>query len=192
MFNTTLFSFLPNTAQIQFFTKLDWKIKKLTLCAAATVGTSSAEPRHLPVNKSNSAYIFSFFFEGTKSLSAILNLQPGIEIHIQLFRRIKLRPFSFLPAFRRRTPMRWKFWHLALLSSNDKTADQSKINSVMSLVEKSVEGQNFHRVVVRWCDGKPRNKVKNGLGLILLVLYDEAKWLISSSESFDVESFKHR
>ena len=62
----------------------------------------------------------------------------------------------------------------------------------MSLVEKSVEGQNFHRVVVRWCDGKPRNKVKNGLGLILLVLYDEAKWLISSSESFDVESFKHR
>ena len=95
MFNTTLFSFLPNTAQIQFFTKLDWKIKKLTLCAAATVGTSSAAPRHLPVNKSNSAYIFSFFFEGTKSLSAILNLQPGIEIHMQLFRRIKPRPFFF-------------------------------------------------------------------------------------------------
>ena len=52
--------FLPNTAQIQFFTKLDWKIKKLTLCAAATVGTSSAAPRHLPVNKSNSAYFFFF------------------------------------------------------------------------------------------------------------------------------------
>ena len=58
-------------------------------------------PRHATFRSTRATVrIFSFFFfEGTKSLSAILNLQPGIEIHTQLFRRIKLRPFSTLIIF---------------------------------------------------------------------------------------------
>ena len=45
-----------------------------------------------------------------------------------------------------------------LTSTNHKKADRSKFDAVISLVERSAEGQNFH------CTGVQR-KTLNGLGL---------------------------
>ena len=41
-------------------------------------------------------------------------------------------------------PVWWKLWHSTLLSTNHKTADRSKFDAVISLVERSVESLNFH------------------------------------------------
>ena len=154
MFNTNLLSFFAKYGPNSLYYKIGI-VKKNNIVRRRHRRNLKCRATPPSGQQEQQCVFFSFFFEGTKSLSAILNLQPGIEIHMQLFRRIKLRPFSFLPAFRRITPVRCKFWSLALLSTNHNTADQSKINSVFLLVERSVEGQNFNRIGLWWCNGKP-------------------------------------
>ena len=55
-------------------------------------------------------------------------------------------------------PRKWKFWPLTLLSTNHKTVtDQSKFNNVISLVERSVKGQN---VLAQAYDVAPESQKK--------------------------------
>ena len=62
--------------------------------------------------------------------------------------------FKFLPAIF--CTVEHKFQHSTLLSINHKSADQSWIRCSVSLIKRSVEGQNFHRTGRQWCTRKPK------------------------------------
>ena len=64
--------------------------------------------------------------------------------------------FCFLYAqklFNLRMAVRWKFVHSTLLSTNQKTADQSKFNTVISLVEVGNydDGAPESQKKLNWC-----------------------------------------
>ena len=85
---------------------------------------------------------------------------------------LRPRPFKFLQAFWR-TAVRWCTRDIlpnsTHLSTNHTTADQSKFNSVLSLIEKCVQGRNFHHTSAAY-DGAPvSRKNLNGRGFKFMI-----------------------
>ena len=99
MFNITLLSFFAKYGPNSVFHKIGLKNQKTNIVRRRHRRNLKCRATPPSGQQEQQCVFFSFFFEGTKSLSAILNLQPGIEIYMKLFRRIKLRPFSTLIIF---------------------------------------------------------------------------------------------
>ena len=81
MFNTTLSSLFAKYGPNSVLHKIGLKNQKTNTVRRRHRRNLKCRATPPSGQQEQQCVFFSFFFEGTKSLSAILNLQPGIEIH---------------------------------------------------------------------------------------------------------------